>query len=148
VPLTGEYEPSTWEWVREQVAEYEASGGTRANTLRDTGLPVVLLTTRGNQSGKIRKTPLMRVEHDGEWALVGSMGGAPNNPVWVHNLRADPTAAMVQDGAEPVDVTVREVSGDERAQWWARAVAAFPTYDEYQEKTDRLIPVFVATPSG
>lgn len=146
MPLTGEYEPSTWEWVREQVAEYEASGGTRANTLRDTGLPIVIVTTRGNKSGKLRKTPLMKVEHGGEWALIGSVGGAPKNPEWVYNLRADPTAAMVQDGPEPVDVTVREVTGDERAQWWERAVAAFPTYAEYQEKTERLIPVFVATP--
>lgn len=144
--LQGEYEPSSWEWVRDQVAEYEASGGTRANTLRDTGLPIVVVTTRGNQSGKLRKTPLMRVEHDGEWALVGSMGGAPTDPVWVHNLRADPTAVMVQDGPQPVDVTVREVTGSERARWWERAVAAFPPYAEYQEKTDRVIPVFVATP--
>jgi F420H(2)-dependent quinone reductase len=146
MPLTGEYEPSTWEWVREQVAEYEASGGTRANTLRDTGLPIVVVTTRGNKSGKLRKTPLMRVEHDGEWALVGSMGGSPTDPVWVHNLRADPTAVTVQDGPEPVDVTVREVSGDERDRWWERAVAAFPTYEDYRQKTDRIIPVFVATP--
>ena len=146
--LTGEYEPSTWEWVREQVAEYEASGGTRANTLRDTGLPIVIVTTRGNKSGKLRKTPLMKVEHGGEWALVGSMGGSPTDPVWVHNLRADPTAVMVQDGPEPVDVTVREVEGDERAAWWERAVAAFPTYDEYRQKTERHIPVFVATPVG
>jgi F420H(2)-dependent quinone reductase len=142
--LTGEYEPSTWEWVRDQVAEYEASGGTRANTLRDTGLPIIVLTTRGNQSGKIRKTPLMKVEHDGEYALVASMGGAPKHPVWYHNLTADPTAAMVQDGAEPFDVTVREVTGDEKAAWWERAVAAFPTYAEYQAKTDREIPVLVA----
>lgn len=144
--LTGEYEPSPWDWVREQVAEYEASGGTRANTLRDSGLPVIILTTRGRHSGKIRKTPLMKVEHDGEWALIGSMGGAPSNPVWVHNLRADLTAAMVQDGPEAVDVTVREVSGAERQDWWDRAVAAFPPYAEYQTKTDREIPVFVATP--
>ena len=146
MPLTGEYEPSPAEWVRNQVEEYESSGCTRGNTLRDTGLPVVIVTTRGNRSGKLRKTPLMRVEHDGEWALVGSMGGAPKDPVWVHNLRADPTAVMVQDGPEPVDVTVREVTGDERAAWWERAVAAFPPYAEYQEKTERVIPVFVATP--
>lgn len=144
--LTGEYEPSPWEWVRNQVAEYEASGGTRANTLADTGRPVIILTTRGNKSGKLRKTPLMRVEHNGEWALIGSLGGAPNNPVWVHNLRADPTAAVVQDGAEAVDVTVREVTGDERNQWWQRAVEAYPDYADYQSKTERLIPVFVASP--
>lgn len=146
--LTGEYEPSPWDWVREQVAEYEASGGTRANTLRDSGLPVIILTTRGRHSGKIRKTPLMKVEHGGEWALIGSMGGAPSDPVWVHNLRADPTAAMIQDGPEPVDVTVREVSGAERQRWWDRAVAAFPPYAEYQAKTEREIPVLVATPTS
>lgn len=142
----GDYEPSPWAWVREQVADYEASGGRRANTLRDTGLPVIILTTRGNRSGKVRKSPLMRVEHGGEWALVASLGGAPEHPVWYHNLFADPGAATVQDGPEPVDVEVREVEGDERALWWDRAVAAFPTYAEYQEKTERTIPVLVATP--
>ena len=142
--LEGEYEPSPWEWVRNQVAEYEASGGERANTLRDTGLPVIILTTRGNKSGKIRKTPLMRVEHDGEYALVASMGGAPTHPVWYHNLEAAPTAVMVQDGPEPFDAEVREVSGQERAEWWERAVAAYPPYAEYQEKTDRQIPVLIA----
>lgn len=147
MPLDGEYEPSPWDWVREQVAEYEASGGTRANTLRDTGLPVIILTTRGRHSGKIRKSPLMKVGGDGEWALIGSMGGAPTDPVWVHNLRADPSAATVQDGPEPVDVVVRELSGAERQQWWDQAVAAFPPYAEYQAKTEREIPVFVATPA-
>jgi deazaflavin-dependent oxidoreductase (nitroreductase family) len=144
-PLEGEYEPSPYEWVRNQVAEYEASGGTRANTLLETGMPIVVVTTRGNKSGKLRKTPLMRVEHDGEYALVGSQGGAPTNPVWVHNLRADPTAVTIQDGPEPFDVNVREISGDERSAWWDRAVAAYPPYADYQENTDRLIPVFVAT---
>jgi F420H(2)-dependent quinone reductase len=144
--LQGEYVPSTWEWVRNQVEEYEASGGKRANTLRETGLPIIILTTRGNKTGTIRKTPLMRVEHDGEYALVASMGGAPKHPVWYHNIVADPTAAMVQDGPEPFDVTIREVTGDEKAEWWERAVAAFPTYAEYQEKTQREIPVFVASP--
>lgn len=144
MPLDGEYEPSTWGWVRDQVAEYEASGGTRANTLRDTGLPIIIVTTRGNKSGKLRKTALMRVEHDGEYALVASMGGAPTHPVWYWNLKADPDAVMIQDGPEPWDAHVREVEGEERAQWWERAVAAFPPYAEYQEKTERQIPVFVA----
>jgi deazaflavin-dependent oxidoreductase (nitroreductase family) len=144
-PLEGEYVPSPWEWVREQVAEYEASGGTKANTLRDSGLPIIIVTTRGNKSGTIRKTALMKVEHDGDYALVGSMGGAPKNPVWVHNVRADPTAVMIQDGPEPWDAVVREIDGDERAEWWERCVAAFPPYAEYQEKTDRKIPVFIAS---
>ena len=144
MPLTGEYEPSTWEWVRNQVEKYEASGGQEANTLLDTGLPIIVVTTRGNKSGKLRKTPLMRVEHDGEYALVASQGGAPKHPVWYWNLKADPTAVMVQDGPEPFDAVVREVEGDERAAWWERAVAAYPPYAEYQEKTERQIPVFVA----
>jgi len=143
--LVGEYEPSPAQWVRDQVAEYEASGGQRANTLRDTGLPVVIVTTRGNKSGKIRKTPLMRVEHDGEYVLVASKGGAPAHPVWYYNLVADPAAVAIQDGPEPFDVDVRELDGDERAEWWKRAVAAYPPYAEYQERTDRTIPVFLAT---
>jgi F420H(2)-dependent quinone reductase len=146
MPLVGEYEPSPYGWVRDQVAEYEASGGQRANTLRDTGLPIIVVTTRGNKSGKLRKTPLMRVEHDGEYALIGSQGGRPTHPVWVHNLRADPEAVTLQDGPEPFDVTVRELpEGEERAEWWDRAVEAFPPYAEYQERADRLIPVFVAS---
>ena len=143
--LDGEYEPSPAQWVRDQVEEYEASGGQRANTLRDSGLPVVIVTTRGNKSGKIRKTPLMRVEHDGQYLLVASKGGAPSNPVWYYNLVADPDAVAIQDGPEPFPVTVRQLDGDDRAQWWERAVAAFPPYAEYQEKTDRTIPVFLAT---
>lgn len=142
--LHGEYEPSPWEWVRNQVDEYEASNGERANTLRDTGLPIIIVTTRGNKSGKLRKTPLMRVEHGGEYALIASMGGAPRHPVWYHNIVADPTAVMVQDGPAPFDVDVREVTGDERAAWWDRAVAQYAPYAEYQEKTDRQIPVVVA----
>jgi F420H(2)-dependent quinone reductase len=144
-PLQGEYEPSPYGWVRRQVEEYEASGGTRANTLRDTGLPIIVVTHRGHKSGKIRKTPLMRVEHGGEYALVASQGGRPQHPEWYFNLRADPGAVTIQDGPEPFDVTVREVSGEERATWWERAVEAFPPYAEYQEKTDREIPVFVAS---
>ena len=147
MPLNGEYEPSPVGWVRDQVEEYEASRGQRANTLRDTGLPVIILTTRGRRTGKLRKSPLMRVEHDGEYALVASVGGRPEHPVWYHNLSADPAAAMIQDGPEPFDVTVREVFGDEKALWWDRAVAAFAPYAEYQAKTDRVIPVLVARPS-
>jgi deazaflavin-dependent oxidoreductase (nitroreductase family) len=145
MPLEGEYEPSPWDWVREQVETYERTGGREANTLRDTGLPIIIVTTRGNKSGKIRKTALMRVEHDGEYALVGSVGGAPKHPVWVHNLRADPNALTIQDGPEPWDATVREVTGDERAEWWSRAVAAYPPYDDYQARTNREIPVFIAS---
>jgi F420H(2)-dependent quinone reductase len=147
MPLEGEYEPSPWDWVREQVEEYEASKGERANTLRDTGLPVVIVTTRGRKSGKIRKFPLMRVEHDGEYALVASLGGAPKNPTWYGNLVADPTALMIQDGPEPRDFVAREVTGAERDVWWDRAVEAYPDYGEYQKNTSRLIPVFVATPA-
>jgi F420H(2)-dependent quinone reductase len=142
--LEGEYEPSPWQWVRDQVETYERTGGREANTLRDTGLPIIIVTTRGARSGKIRKTALMRVEHDGEYALVASMGGAPKHPVWYFNLKADPTAVMIQDGPEPWDAEVREVDGEERAEWWERAVAAFPPYAEYQQKTERRIPVFVA----
>src|SRR6266550_5106808 len=143
--LDGEYEPSPWDWVREQVATYERTGGREANTLRDTGLPIIIVTTRGNKSGKLRKTPLMRIEHDGEYALVASMGGAPKHPVWYYNLTAAPDEVVIQDGPEPFAVDVRELTGDERAVWWDRAVAAYPPYAEYQTRTDRLIPVFVAT---
>jgi deazaflavin-dependent oxidoreductase (nitroreductase family) len=143
--LDGEYEPSPAQWVRDQVAEYESSGGQRANTLADTGLPVVIVTTRGNKSGKIRKTPLMRVEHDGQYVLVASKGGAPEHPVWYYNLRSDPDAVLIQDGPEPFAVQVREIDGAERAQWWERAVAAYPPYAEYQERTERTIPVFLAS---
>lgn len=145
MPLTGEYEPSPWEWVREQVETYERTGGREANTLRDTGMPVIIVTTRGRRSGKLRKTPLMRVEHDGEYALVASKGGSDEHPEWYHNLVADPTAVMIQDGPEPWEAIVREVEGEERDVWWERAVAAYPPYAEYQESTDRVIPVFVAS---
>jgi F420H(2)-dependent quinone reductase len=143
--LDGEYEPSTWGWVNQQVEAYEASGGREATTLQGTDQPIIVVTTRGRRSGKLRKSPLMRVEHDGEYALVGSKGGSPEDPGWVHNLRADPEAVTVQDGPEPFTVTVREIQGDERATWWERSVAAYPPYAEYQENTDRLIPVFLAT---
>ncbi len=146
MPVRGDYEPSPAEWVRNQVAEYEASHGARANTLADTGLPIIIVTTRGNRSGMVRKTPLMRVFHDGSYALVASQGGAPKHPVWYYNLLAHPDEVAIQDGPEPFDVEVRQVDGDEREEWWRRAVAAYPPYAQYQEKTDRVIPVFVATP--
>lgn len=145
--IDGEYEPSTWDWVREQVEEYEASGGTRANTLRDTGLPIIIMTMIGHKSGKVRKAALMRVEHGGEYAIVGSKGGAPEHPGWYHNLMADPRVA-IQDGPAPVACDVRIVTGEERAIWWERSVKAFTPYAEYQEKTDREIPVFIASPIG
>ena len=140
--VEGEYEPSPRDWVREQVELYESSGGTQGTTLRDTGLPVVIITSRGARSGKLRKTPLMRVEHDGRYVAVASQGGAPDHPRWYYNFRADPHVEL-QDGPDKQDMIARELSGDERAQWWERAVAAFPPYAEYQRKTERQIPVFV-----
>ena len=145
MPLTGEYEPSTQQWVRDQVALYEGSGGTEGTTLRD--LPVIILTSRGARSGKLRKTPLMRVEHDGAYAVVASKGGAPEHPVWYYNLVADPQVEL-QDGPEKWDMVAREVEGDEKAAWWERAVAAYPDYADYQQKTERVIPVFVLEPAG
>ena len=144
MPLEGEYEPSPEQWVRDQVATYEATDGREANTLMDTGLPVVIFTTRGRRSGKLRKMALMKVEHDGKYALVASKGGAPEHPVWYHNLTADPDALMVQDGADRWDARVRQLSGDERQEWWDRAVAAYPSYADYQTRTERLIPVLLA----
>jgi deazaflavin-dependent oxidoreductase (nitroreductase family) len=144
----GEYAPSPWSWVRDQVETYERTGGREANTLLDTGLPIIIVTTLGNRTGNIRKTPLMRVEHDGEYALVASMGGAPKHPVWYHNLVAHPDAVQLQDGPEPFPVEVREAHDAEREEWWDRAVAAYPPYAEYQEKTSRTIPVFVARRRG
>jgi deazaflavin-dependent oxidoreductase (nitroreductase family) len=143
--LQGEYVPSAAAWVRDQVEAYERSGGREANTLRDTGLPVIIVTMRGNKSGSVRKIALMRVEHDGEYALVASKGGAPKHPVWYYNLKAHPDEVMIQDGPEPFPVRVREVTGAERAAWWERAVAAYPPYADYQRKTDREIPVLVAS---
>jgi deazaflavin-dependent oxidoreductase (nitroreductase family) len=145
MPLNGEYEPSPARWVSDQVESYERSGGKEGNTLLDTGLPVVIVSTRGSRSGKVRKTPLMRVEHGGQYALVASKGGAPQHPVWYYNLKSHPDEVAIQDGPEPFDVTVREAAGPEREEWWQRAVAAYPPYAEYQEKTSRQIPVFVAT---
>ncbi|MET7325978.1 nitroreductase family deazaflavin-dependent oxidoreductase [Streptomyces sp. NPDC005549] len=146
MPLDGEYEPSPTQWVREQVELYESSGGTEGTTLADTGLPVIVLTTRGARSGKLRKTPLMRVEHEGRYAAVASLGGAPKHPVWYFNVTADPRVEL-QDGPVKRDMTAREVTGAEKAEWWERAVAAFPQYADYQQKTDREIPVFVLEPS-
>jgi len=145
VTLEGTYEPSAAAWVRDQVAEYEASNGERANSLRDTGQPVIVVTMRGKKVGTIRKIALMRVEHDGEYALVASMGGAPTNPSWYYNLTRHPDEITIQDGTAPHDFSLREVEGDEKALWWNRAVAAFPNYAEYQVKTTRVIPVLVAT---
>jgi deazaflavin-dependent oxidoreductase (nitroreductase family) len=145
MPLTGEYEPSPHDYVRKQVEEYESSGGTRGNLQQPTGLPVVIVTCRGHTSGKIRKFPVMRVEHGGEYALIASKGGAPDNPTWTENLRAHPGEVMVQDGPEPFDATVRELDGEERQTWWDRAVEAFAGYAGYEKKTERTIPVFLAT---
>jgi deazaflavin-dependent oxidoreductase (nitroreductase family) len=144
--LTGDYVPSPVQWVREQVEAYEASGGTRANTLRDTGLPVVIVTSVGARSGKLRKTPLMRVEHDGRYALVASQGGAPKHPTWYFNLLDNPRIEL-QDGPSPQEMTVRLLEGPEKAEWWQRAVDAYPSYAAYQERTRREIPVFLAEPA-
>lgn len=143
--LQGEYAPSSAQWVRDQVEAYEQSGGQEANTLRDTGLPIVVVTMRGNKTGKVRKIALMRVEHNGEYALVASKGGAPQHPVWYYNLKSNPDEVLLQDGDEPFEVQVRELSGDERKEWWQRAVQAYPPYAQYQTRTSRQIPLFVAT---
>lgn len=145
MPLDGEYEPSPTKWVRDQVELYESSGGTEGTTLMDTGMPVILLTTRGAKSGKLRKTPLMRVEHEGRYAAVASLGGAPQHPVWYHNVKADPRVEL-RDGTVLRDMKAREVTGAEKDEWWERAVAAYPPYADYQKKTDRVIPVFVLEP--
>jgi deazaflavin-dependent oxidoreductase (nitroreductase family) len=145
MPLDGEYVPSPSAWVRDQVALYEGSGGTEGTTMR--GLPVVVVTSRGARSGKLRKTPLMRVEHEGSYALVASQGGAPEHPTWYWNLRAHPTIEL-QDGPRRQDMVTREVAGQEKAVWWERAVAAFGDYADYQQRTDREIPVFLAEPIG
>jgi F420H(2)-dependent quinone reductase len=143
MPLTGEYEPSPEQWVRDQVELYESSGGTKGTELR--GVPVVVLTTLGAKSGKIRKNPLMRVEHDGTYAVVASIGGAPKNPTWYHNVVANPLVEL-QDGPAKQDMIAREVTGDEKAAWWERALAVWPDYAAYQVKTTRQIPVFVLEP--
>ncbi|MXY22449.1 MAG: nitroreductase family deazaflavin-dependent oxidoreductase [Dehalococcoidia bacterium] len=141
-----EYIPSPRDWVREQVELYESSGGTDGTTLRETGLPVVIVTNRGNKTGAIRKTPLMRVKDGDNYVLVGSQGGAPRNPVWVYNLRAD-SGVEIRDETDVYSMRVREVEDDpERARLWDIAVAAFSPYEEYQNKTTRKIPVFLAEP--
>ena len=145
--LDGEYGPSPRGWVRDQVELFERSGGTEGTTLTDTGLPVVVVTNVGAKTGKIRKTPLMRVEHDGRYAAVASQGGSPRHPVWYWNLRAHPRVEL-QDGPVKTLMTARELAGAERAQWWDRAVAAYPPYAEYQQKTDRQIPVFILEPAA
>ena len=142
MPLQGEYGPSTSAWARTQAERYEASGGVEAAGLRETGLPIIVLTTLGAKSGLLRKTALMRVEHEGSYAVVGSVGGSAKHPQWYFNLLANPLVEL-QDGSEKHDYVAREVTGDEKRVWWQRSVAAFPTYATYQQKTDRQIPVFV-----
>ncbi|MGW4649727.1 nitroreductase family deazaflavin-dependent oxidoreductase [Kitasatospora sp. NPDC004289] len=143
--LEGEYDPSPMQWIREQVELYEGSGGTEGTTLWDTGLPVVIVTMRGARSGRIRKVPLMRVEHEGRYAAVATKGGFPRHPVWYHNLSANPLVVL-QDGPERRTMTAREITGEEKAEWWERAVAAYPTYAEYEKTAGRVIPVFVLEP--
>lgn len=142
MPLSGSYEPSTSDWASRQVQLYEASGGREGAEMQ--GKPIIVLTSVGARTGKLRKTPLMRVEHDGQYAVVGSLGGAEKNPVWVYNLRANPQVEL-QDGADKQLYRAREVSDDERELWWKRAVEAWPDYAEYVKRTSRLIPVFVLT---
>ncbi len=144
MPLTGEYAPSSSSWARDQVEAYEGSGGTAGTEM--SGKPVIILTTVGAKSGKLRKTPLMRVEHDGEYAVVASKGGAPEHPLWYYNLVANPQVEL-QDGPVLKDYTAKEASGAEREAWWERAVEAWPDYAEYQKKTSRVIPLFVLTPT-
>ena len=144
--LEGEYQPSPEKWVRDQVETYERTGGREANTLPNRPEPVVVFTTRGAKSGKVRKNPLMKVEHDGVYAMVASQGGAPKHPTWYFNLKAHPDQVTVQDGEQVWDGQAREISGEEKAVWWERAVAAFPDYADYQRKTDREIPVVLVEP--
>ena len=142
MPLSGEYAPSTSDWARENAEKYMESGGTEGTELQ--GKPVILLSTIGAKSGNLRKTPLMRVEHDGQYAIVASLGGAPTNPVWYYNVKTNPRVEL-QDGTESHDYDAREVFGDEKATWWERCVQAWPDYANYQKKTERQIPVFVLT---
>jgi len=145
MPLQGEYEPGTLEWARKQADLIESSGGTEGTEMN--GMRVIVVTSVGNKTGKLRKSPLMRVEHEGRYAAVASLGGAPKNPVWYYNLVAHPDVE-VQDGTVKQDMRAREVFGAEKAEWWERAVAAFPNYAEYQTKTERVIPLFVLEPLG
>jgi deazaflavin-dependent oxidoreductase (nitroreductase family) len=146
MPIDGEYEPSPAKWVRDQVEKIESTNGAEGNTLRESDMPVVIVTTVGAKSGKVRKVPLMRVEHEGVYAAVASLGGAPKNPVWYNNLVADPNVEL-RDGAEVTQRVAREISGEEKAKWWEIAVAAYPPYADYQLKTDRSIPVFLLEPA-
>jgi len=143
MPISGEYEASPWDWVRKDADRILETGNTAGSEMK--GKPIILLTTIGAKTGKVRKTPLMRVEHEGQYAVVASLGGAPKNPVWYYNIKAHPQVEL-QDGDVTKDYEAREVSGDEKAVWWERAVEAWPDYAEYQTKTDRQIPVFVLTP--
>ena len=145
--LPGTYVPSTSEWVRDQVDLYERTGGKEGNTLLDTGMPVIIVTMRGAKSGNVRKIALMRVEHNGVYALVASRGGSPTNPDWYQNLLAHPSEVLVQDGPEALPFTLREISGDEYTEWWERSAQAFPQYNTYKEKTDRIIPILLAEPA-
>ena len=145
MPIEGEYVPSTAGWVRKQVEQYEGSGGVTGTTMR--GMPVVILTTIGAKTGAVRKVPLMRVEHDGKYAAVASLGGAPKNPVWYYNLKAHPDLEL-RDGEQTFAMTAREITGAEYDQWWERSVAAYPDYADYKLKTDRVIPVFVLEPTA
>ena len=142
--LEGEYVPSTMQWVRDQIDLYERTGGREGNTLGDSGIPVIIVTMRGAKSGAVRKIALMRVEHDGAYALVASKGGHESNPDWYHNLLAHPDEVLVQDGPEPFFVSVREIEDGEYDTWWERSAAVFPTYDEYRAKTPRRIPILLA----
>lgn len=143
MPLRGEYEPSPWDMVAEQVRQYESTGGKEGATLE--GKPCIILTTVGRKTGKLRKTPLMRVEHQGNYAVVASMGGAPANPVWYLNLLADPNVTL-QDGDQVHDLTAHEATGEEKALWWSRALETWPSYDQYQASTERVIPLVVLAP--
>jgi deazaflavin-dependent oxidoreductase (nitroreductase family) len=145
--LTGSYAPSKQQWVRDQVAAYEESDGERANTLRDTGYPIVVVTSVGAKSGQLRKNPVMKVERDGTYVAIASKGGSDDNPEWVHNFLAHPEVEL-QDGPEKHVYSVRLLSGDERREWWDYAVATWPTYGEYQKRTDREIPVFLLERAG
>lgn len=145
MPLEGEYEASPWEWVRDQVALYERTGGREGGTLQ--GQPCVILTTRGRHTGRLRKSALMRVEHDGRYAVVASMGGAPKHPVWYLNLVADPRVTL-QDGDTVLDLRAHTANEQEKKEWWPRATAVWPAYDEYQAKTDREIPLVILEPVG
>jgi len=144
--IQGEYVPSKAAWVRDQVEKFEASDGAEANTLRDSGDPIVVITSIGAQSGKVRKNPVMRVEKDGRYVAIASLGGAPTNPEWYHNLVANPVVEL-QDGAVKKSYKARLLDGDERAEWWRHAVDTWSTYAEYQKKTDREIPVFLLEPT-